>query len=89
MKRAQGDGDGALDAYRASLAIRERLAAQDARNAEWQRDLSISHDKIGDVKQAQGDGDGALDAYSRQPRDRRASGGAGSAQRRSGSATWG
>ena len=35
-KRAQGDGDGALDAYRASLAIAERLAAHDPRNAEWQ-----------------------------------------------------
>ncbi|KMO27073.1 hypothetical protein VP06_31910, partial [Methylobacterium aquaticum] len=30
---------------------------------QWQRDLSISHDKIGDVLVSQGDGAGALAAY--------------------------
>ena len=63
MLRAQGDGDGALAAYRAALGIRETLARRDPANTEWQRDLSISHDKIGDMLTAQGDGDGALAAY--------------------------
>ena len=60
---AQGDGAGALTAYRESLAIRERLAASDPSNASWQRDLSVSHTKVGDVLVAQGDGAGALTAY--------------------------
>ena len=45
--RAQGDGAGALKAYRASLTIRKRLAAADPNNAGWQRDLSVSHFKLG------------------------------------------
>jgi len=61
--RAQGDLTGALSAYRASLAIRERLAAADPGNAGWQRDLSVSHIKLGDVLRAQGDLTGALCAY--------------------------
>ena len=40
--------------YRAALAIRERLAGADPGNAEWQRDLSVSHDKIGDVRDGPG-----------------------------------
>ena len=63
MLVAQGDGPGALAAYRKSLAIGEALAARDAANTEWQRDLSVSHEKIGDVLVAQGDGPGALAAY--------------------------
>ena len=41
-----------------SLAIAEALAARDPANTEWQRDLSVSHDRIGDVLVAQGDGPG-------------------------------
>ena len=63
MLVAQGDGPGALAAYRKSLAIREALAARDPANTQWQRDLSVSHDRIGDVLVAQGDGPGALAAY--------------------------
>ena len=40
---AQGNLDEALKAHRDSLAIRERLAAADPSNTEWQRDLAISH----------------------------------------------
>lgn len=36
---AQGDGPGALAAYRKSLAIHEPLAARDLANTQWQRDL--------------------------------------------------
>ena len=52
---AQGDGPGALAAYRKSLAVREALAARDPANTQWQRDLSASHDRNGDVLEALGD----------------------------------
>jgi len=45
------------------MAIRERLAASDPGRAEWQRDLSISHNKIGDVLLGQGDASAALAEY--------------------------
>jgi hypothetical protein len=45
------------------LAIAERLAKADPGNAGWQRDLSVSHDKIGDVQQAQDDLAAALTSY--------------------------
>ena len=37
----------ALGSYRASLAIRERLAAADPGNAGWQRDVAVSNAKLG------------------------------------------
>jgi hypothetical protein len=40
----------ALTSYQASLAIAARLAEADPDNAGWQRDLSVSHNKIGDVQ---------------------------------------
>ena len=40
----------------------EGLAKRDPANTGWQRDLSVSHDRIGDVLVAQGDGPGALAA---------------------------
>jgi len=49
--------------YQASLAIRERLAKADPGNAGWQRDLSVSHNKIGDVQREQGDLAAALTSY--------------------------
>jgi tetratricopeptide (TPR) repeat protein len=61
--RAQGDGAAALAAYRAGMAIAERLAAADPGNVEWQRDLSGSHSRIGDVLMAQADLAAALAAY--------------------------
>ena len=45
------------------MAIDERLARQDANNADWQRELSVSHSNVGDVLVAQGDLGGALEAY--------------------------
>ena len=60
---AQGDGPGALAAYQAGLAIREGLAKRDPANTQWQRDLSVSQERIGNVLIAQGDGPGALAAY--------------------------
>jgi tetratricopeptide (TPR) repeat protein len=61
---AQGNLAQALDSYSTSLAIRERLAAADRGNAGWQRDLSVSQDKIGDMLRAQGNLAQALDSYS-------------------------
>ncbi len=43
-------------------AVLQRLAAADPGNAGWQRDLSVSHNKIGDVLSAQGDLNAALRA---------------------------
>ena len=42
-----------------------KLAAADPGNSQWQRDLSVSWEKLGDVRQGQGDLNGALEAYSR------------------------
>ena len=63
MQSAQGDLAGALKSYRDSLGIREKLAKQDPGNAGWQRDLSVSYDRVGDVQRAQGDLAGALKSY--------------------------
>src|SRR5256714_4005825 len=60
MQSAEGDLDGALKSYRDSLAIHEKLAEQDRGNAGWQRDLSVSYNKVGDVQSEQGDLAGAL-----------------------------
>lgn len=54
---------GALAAYRASLAIAEELAARDASDTTWRRDLLVVRVKIGNVLAEQGDRAGALTAY--------------------------
>lgn len=46
---AQGDLLGALKAFRASLAIREALAARDGGNTQWQRDLYVSYWRLADL----------------------------------------
>ena len=51
--------------FRKSLAIREALVGRDPANAEWQRDLAVNQNKIGDVLVTQGDGPGAFAAYDR------------------------
>ena len=45
------------------MAIAQKLAASDPSNSQWQRDLSISHERIGDTQRAQGDLAGALKSY--------------------------
>jgi hypothetical protein len=45
------------------MGISEALIARDPANTEWQRDMSVSYTKIGDVLVAQRDGAGALTAY--------------------------
>jgi tetratricopeptide (TPR) repeat protein len=54
---------GALASFRQSLTIDEKLARQDPSNAQWQRDLSVSYNKLGDVQSAQGDLPGALASF--------------------------
>jgi tetratricopeptide (TPR) repeat protein len=53
----------ALDSHRDGLAIVERLANSDPKNAGWQRDLSVSYQKVGDVEVEQGQYAQALDSY--------------------------
>jgi tetratricopeptide (TPR) repeat protein len=45
----QGNLDGALDSYQDSLIITYRLSTTDRGNTEWQRDLSASYDRVGNV----------------------------------------
>jgi tetratricopeptide (TPR) repeat protein len=61
---SRGDLSGALKYYKDGLAIADSLAKSDPGNAGWQRDLSVSFERIGDVQKAQGDLSGALGSYS-------------------------
>ena len=49
MRVAQGDLPGALQAFTESKNIADKLAAADPGNAEWQRDLIVSHWKLADL----------------------------------------
>jgi tetratricopeptide (TPR) repeat protein len=60
---AQGGLDAAQAAAEQSRDIIAKLAAADPGNAEWQRDLSLSWNKLGDMRVAWGDLAGALAAY--------------------------
>ena len=60
MLQDQGRLEQALESYRASLAIRERLGTADPSNAGWQRDLSLSLMRVALVQEAQGDAATAL-----------------------------
>ena len=62
----------ALKSYSDSLAIADRLAKSDPGNADWQRDLSVSYNKVGDVQEAQGNARAKI--LPRQPRHCRPSG---------------
>ena len=56
MFQGQGDGPGALAAFREALGIGKRLAAQDPANAGWQRDLAVSYCKLAQIYHEQGKG---------------------------------
>ena len=51
---AAGDAERALAAYQASLATRERLVAANPADAQAQRDLSVSQERLGDFYQRRG-----------------------------------
>jgi tetratricopeptide (TPR) repeat protein len=55
--------DLALSSYQIALAIRKQLAARDPANPQWQRDLAVSFDHIGDVRRAQGNLSATLSSY--------------------------
>jgi tetratricopeptide (TPR) repeat protein len=59
----RGDLAGALKSFRDGLAIAERLAQANPGKAGWQRDLSVSYNKIGDVLVAQGNLAEALQSF--------------------------
>jgi tetratricopeptide (TPR) repeat protein len=52
-----------LRARRSLLAFGDSLHAGDPGNLEYQRDLSVSYDRVGDVQVAQGELSGALKSY--------------------------
>jgi tetratricopeptide (TPR) repeat protein len=58
-----GRHEEALAEYRRSLAIADKLAAADPGNTGWQRDLSVSHNKIGDLLMTAGRREEALAEY--------------------------
>ena len=60
---AAGNREPALDQYEQATVLIKALANRDPNNAQWQRDLSVSYDRIGDIRAARGDRDGALKAY--------------------------
>jgi len=60
---AQGKFEEAAANYAGSLAIRKKLASGDPSNIEWQRDLSISYNKLGNVALAQSNLDEAARNY--------------------------
>lgn len=63
LSRVQTTQADALRNYEEGHHIAQQLAVRDPANTEWQRDLSVSHDRIGDVLVAQGDGPGALTSF--------------------------
>ena len=60
---ADAEFDDAIAMYRKGLVIRRQLADSDKANAQWQRDLSISYIKLGDVLEAKQKHDDALSFY--------------------------
>ena len=79
---AIGDTAGALAAAEQARQIMADLAASNPTNAGWQRDLSVSYNKVGDVQVAQGDLARRAQVLPRQPRHQRAAGAIRSRQRR-------
>ena len=49
IAQARGQLPGALASFRDGLAIAERLAKADPGNAGWQRDVAVSHAKLGNL----------------------------------------
>jgi uncharacterized caspase-like protein len=53
----------ARQAFERQRVLAERLAKADAGNAQWQRDLSVSFNNVGNVQKDQGDLSGALASF--------------------------
>jgi tetratricopeptide (TPR) repeat protein len=67
IREQRGDLTAALAFYRDGLAIADRLAKSDPGDAGWQRDLSVSYNRVGDVQVGQGDLAGALKSATASP----------------------
>jgi tetratricopeptide (TPR) repeat protein len=63
IRKQRGNLATALASYRDGLAIADRQTKSDPGNAGWQRELSVSYERIGDVQVEQGDLAGALQSY--------------------------
>ncbi len=63
MAQAAGDSALALKLYRQMQQVATQALAQAPQSAAWQRELSVSHERIGGIQQAQGDGAGALQSF--------------------------
>ncbi|MES2938123.1 MAG: hypothetical protein V4864_10595 [Pseudomonadota bacterium] len=58
-----GRSGNALASFEAGMVIAQKLAAGDPGNSEWQRNLSVSHIRIGNAQVAQGDLGAAMASY--------------------------
>ena len=63
-----------LTSFRSGLEIAEVLAERDPRNAGWQHDLSVSHDRVGEMLQRHGRPRRRARQPPQRPRHRRAAG---------------
>ena len=58
-----GKRESAMDKYQQAHQWFVQQLKDDPNNSDWQRDLSVSFNKIGDMHKANGDGDNAITAY--------------------------
>src|ERR1700674_6116678 len=63
FRQGAAQGDEARQAFQKSLAIAERLAQAEPDRADYQRDLIVSYNKMGDLFGALGQGDEARQAF--------------------------
>ena len=61
--RALGQGEQAREFFEKSLGIIERLAQAEPGRADYQRDLSVSYNKLGDLMRALGQGEQAREFF--------------------------
>ena len=59
----EGQSGAALRAYMTAKASAEAALAGDPRKTQWQRDLSVSYNKIGEVQATRGDSAAALKSF--------------------------
>jgi tetratricopeptide (TPR) repeat protein len=58
-----GGLDNAAGAYEMAQSVAHRALEAQPDDQHWQRDLSVSHEKIGNIRRAQGDLAGALESF--------------------------
>jgi len=63
LYRGLGEGERAREAFLKSLAIRERLAQAEPARADYQRDLSVSYERMGDLYRGLGEGERAREVF--------------------------